>query len=59
MIREIDDLENISTGCTADELRRIIRATAMGEYGPYIMFNNHKFKLARDRSEKNDQHIKK
>lgn len=54
LIREIDELENISADCTAEEINRIIRATTMGEFRPYILRWGHKFELAKDSSEKDD-----
>lgn len=43
-IEEIERLEKVSLDCSEEELKRIIRATVFGNFGPYIELWGHKFK---------------
>ena len=44
-IKEIDNLENVDTNISEEELNKIVRATSFGRFGPKITLHGHTFQF--------------
>ena len=48
-IRQIDRLQNIDKNIQKEELQKIIRATAIGKFGPRLKLYGHEFRYYKEK----------
>ena len=48
-IKEIDNLQKIDKNISQKELKKIIRATAIGKFGPRLMLHGHEFRYYKEK----------